>query len=677
MGSNMYGDLFVRILNISLISCYTIVVVMVVRALILRWERKYAYLLWFVVFVSLCIPFRIAGPFSLVPAWIADFDIMDKNESETDYLPNEMITEAVSQHHYYTPVTRYEEGEDGIPGTDSNREAMYVQEVSEAPVDYLPNETITETVSQHHYYTPVTQYEEGENGIPGTDSNRESAYNINDQINRDSRKKFLAFVWGVGVILLMAGNIRAVLKLRGQLKGAKPITGDHISGECAEKGVMSVGGIETPFLWGFLSPTIYLPQTIDEEERTYIIAHESYHRKRKDYIFKPLFFMIAVIHWFNPLVWAAYFLFVRDMEISCDEAVISSAGEDIRKKYAESLLKYAARQNGYTLTPITFGEPSLKYRIKNVLHYKESSMLFSAMMLCVVAVVTVGLVCKPRPAGLTVVPDYQEVPLITEDISLSGAFAVDKAAGEEDSLVSRAVEPQLENEGITAVKYQSGDMADNYQVGQEYELTDAEQVLLEVQVTYYEDDKDAFLDYCDRITAMKELAGSEETDMWAIRIGGTQGFDVYGTNVTDTIFVKTPEEKYLRIDQNFSANDREVPSLYEADFDTDGDQELMILGYFGDYGTETDQEQLFIVDKGSDKIWRAYVFHENIYLPMVQQYMDSAHSEMDVELLVDRDSDHCVSGIFQGNHFEAEFNYEGDGAWSLSEYRYEVQMKDD
>ena len=88
-------------------------------------------------------------------------------------------------------------------------------------------------------------------------------------------------------------------------------------------------------------------------------------------------------------------MFVRDMELSCDEAVIAAADKDIRNEYAESILKYAARQNGYTLTPITFGEPSLKCRLQNVLYFREHSTFLSVFMLCSVIVLMAGLTAKP------------------------------------------------------------------------------------------------------------------------------------------------------------------------------------------------------------------------------------------------------------------------------------------
>lgn len=401
----MMGDLFVRILNVSMVSCYTIVVVMVLRALLLRWERKFVYLLWFVVFVNLCIPFRPEGPFSLVPGWIADFDIATRSgtqsEGKTDYLPNEEIavteTRSVTPHSY-DPVG----GTNGVPGTDSNSGTAYIPGEPEDKTDYLPNEQITVTESMSH------GYESGlAGGIPGTDTNSGVTYHEyypGGSQEESAWKPVLALVWGAGVILLAAGNMRAVWKLRGKLRSAEPVSTDCGTGENIDQGIRVVDGIESPFLWGLPAPVIYLPGSVDAEERTYIIAHESYHKKRKDHIFKPLFFAVAVIHWFNPLVWAAYLLFVRDMEISCDEAVVASADEDIRKKYAASLLKYAARQNGYTLTPITFGEPSPKCRIKKVLQYRERNVMASFFVLCGVAAVMAGLFFRPRQERLMTLP---------------------------------------------------------------------------------------------------------------------------------------------------------------------------------------------------------------------------------------------------------------------------------
>ena len=375
--------MFVRILNTSMISCYIIVVVMLFRTLLLRAERKYVYWLWFVVFVNLCIPFRISGPFSLIPRWVANFDIAEWGNAVV--LPAQSIVEEVtsgSVHHGYVST----DGKGAVPGTDLNRESTYIQEEAKAYSEYIPNVKITENNTENaHEYIP----ERLDGGVPGIDSNTGTTYHAYHMENMFDRnlQKILAVVWGFGVCVLAVGAVRSSVKLQRRLRDAVLVEG-------TEK-IKTTDKIETPFLWGIFEPVIYLPHRIDESERKYIIAHESFHRKRRDYIVKPLFFIIAVIHWFNPFVWAAYFLFVRDMEISCDEAVIAAADKDIRKEYAASILKYAARLNGYTLTPITFGEPSLKSRIKNVLHFRERSPVLSVMMLPIVVLLMTGLTAKP------------------------------------------------------------------------------------------------------------------------------------------------------------------------------------------------------------------------------------------------------------------------------------------
>ncbi len=381
--------MFVRILNTSLISCYVIVVVMLFRALMLRAERKYVYWLWFMVFINLCIPFRISGPFSLIPRWVANFDLAEWGNAV--YLPEEAVVEEVASTsaHNYIPA----DGNGTASGIDSNSGLASVQDETEGHAAYIPNEKLAgNDTGIGHEYMP----ESLAGAVPGTDSNTgitKHAYHT-DMVFDGRLQKLLAVVWGIGVCVLAAGAICSSVKLQRRLKDAEPFECDMVLAEENTK-IKTADGIESPFLWGIFTPVIYLPRRIEKNECKYIVAHERFHQKRRDYLVKPLFFMIAVLHWFNPFVWAAYFLFVRDMEISCDEAVIAAADKDIRKEYAESILKYAARQNGYTLTPITFGEPSLKCRLQNVLYFREHSTFLSVFMLCSVIVLMAGLTAKP------------------------------------------------------------------------------------------------------------------------------------------------------------------------------------------------------------------------------------------------------------------------------------------
>lgn len=118
--------------------------------------------------------------------------------------------------------------------------------------------------------------------------------------------------------------------------------------------------IATPFVFGIFHPGIYIPFHMTEEEQRYVLAHERYHIRRYDYLVKLLGFMLLTIYWMNPFVWLSYFCFVRDQEMSCDEAVLLMFGNEIKQAYSMSLLNYAIGKNRYMLTPLAFGESDVK-----------------------------------------------------------------------------------------------------------------------------------------------------------------------------------------------------------------------------------------------------------------------------------------------------------------------------
>ena len=138
-------------------------------------------------------------------------------------------------------------------------------------------------------------------------------------------------VWAAGAAALAARGIGSYVRLRRRLRGAVPL------GE----GVWLAGSIPSPFVLGFLRPRIYLPAGLEEGERGYILLHERIHIRRGDHIFRLLAYGALCLHWFNPLVWLAFLLAGRDMELSCDEAVIRRLGEEVRADYAASLLRLA------------------------------------------------------------------------------------------------------------------------------------------------------------------------------------------------------------------------------------------------------------------------------------------------------------------------------------------------
>ncbi len=197
---------------------------------------------------------------------------------------------------------------------------------------------------------------------------------------------YLTFAWlsGMAVMLLYSGisywklrrKVRAVIALR--------------------KGIYLCDEIDTPFVMGIFRPAIYLPGTLNDFERKYIIAHERHHIRRGDHIFKALMFLALTIHWFNPLVWLAFSLASRDMEMSCDEAVIRKLGEGVRADYSATLLNAATGHRFFTGIPLAFGEDNPTERVRNLAKWKKPAVWVIVLCILVCAVLAVCLLTDPE-----------------------------------------------------------------------------------------------------------------------------------------------------------------------------------------------------------------------------------------------------------------------------------------
>ena len=196
-----------------------------------------------------------------------------------------------------------------------------------------------------------------------------------------------AWVWLAGVLGMAGYSIFALLRLRRRLVGSLRLRdniylADHIS---------------TPFVLGLVRPKIYLPSTLTEGEMGYIIRHERYHIRHGDHVVKVLAFAGLCLHWFNPLVWAAFILAGKDMEMRCDEAVVRQLGERVKADYSASLLALATGRLTIAGTPLAFGEGDPKGRIRNLLRWKRPRMWLS--LVAGVACVAVIAACAANPAG--------------------------------------------------------------------------------------------------------------------------------------------------------------------------------------------------------------------------------------------------------------------------------------
>ena len=176
--------------------------------------------------------------------------------------------------------------------------------------------------------------------------------------------------------------------------------------------------IQTPFILGAIKPRIYIPSGTNEAQLPHIIAHENAHLKRRDHWWKPLGFLVLAIHWFNPLVWVAYILLCRDIELACDEKVIRDLNKSESISYSEALLSCSVNRKTIMVCPLAFGEVGVKERVKRVLNYKKPAfwIIIVAVIACIV--LSVCFLTNPKrdsfairitiPAGTTREMIYQE-----------------------------------------------------------------------------------------------------------------------------------------------------------------------------------------------------------------------------------------------------------------------------
>lgn len=254
----------------------------------------------------------------------------------------------------------------------------------------------TQTVPQNIMYSQTPQIHSGITVIDRVVNNSLPAPAVSASAN--PMEIWIALgeiVWLLGIGVLLAYSIFTAIKLYIRLKPARLVSDN----------IYEIGGIKTAFVFGIIKPKIYIPTSLSENEKAYIIKHEETHIKRLDHIIKLLGFLVLCVHWFNPLVWVAFFLMVGDMELSCDESVIKQMGSNIKKEYSTSLLSLSTGRRVIGGCPIAFGENNTKGRIMNILNYKKPA--FWVVIVTVIAVIAVllGLMSNPQKEQMTV-EDY-------------------------------------------------------------------------------------------------------------------------------------------------------------------------------------------------------------------------------------------------------------------------------
>ena len=388
--------LFDSIWRLSLVGSYCILLVILARFLLKKAPQWCSYLLWGIVFVRLCCPVLPGTRISLIPERLltvgtatTSAQLIAGNSAES--VDNEGVYNG--SHHGDNTVdavlSRADntenlnagtlgaagngEGSAPVPGQDGNVEGM--NEIGD----------------------------DGVGGIqtPGNVTNAlDDGYPVDNLDNADGSLQIfrvLSIAWLLGMAGFMGYHAFSYLRMRHRIR--RPDSGVIQ----VEPGICEIDGGHLSFVMGLVHPVIYLSSGLDPESRNVVLCHERVHLQRRDYLFKPAALLICCVHWFNPLVWLAFYLMNMDCEMSCDEKVVKLLGEESKKIYSYTLLEEASGgewkryRGGSICALLSFGEDHVKNRIRHVLDYRKPPFW---VMIGAAAVIVVLVVCLcSNPGG--------------------------------------------------------------------------------------------------------------------------------------------------------------------------------------------------------------------------------------------------------------------------------------
>ncbi len=269
------------------------------------------------------------------------------------------------------------------------------------------------TIPSDIVYSPKPQINSGYqafNNYVNPVINEAFAPEVTESVNPLQLAGFIATcVWLAGVAAMVLYAVISYLRIRNRVREAVE----------DEKGIMYCDSIDTPFILGVFNPKIYLPSAVNEADVSHVINHEKAHIKRKDYIWKPLGFALMSVYWFNPVMWVAYILLCRDIELACDEKVLKETGTENKKLYAEALLNCSVKRRNIAACPLAFGEVGVKARIKSVLNYKKPAFWVVLLAVLVSVGVAVAFMTDPKVEEQNEVPPTENLTAIEKQQAVS------------------------------------------------------------------------------------------------------------------------------------------------------------------------------------------------------------------------------------------------------------------
>lgn len=213
---------------------------------------------------------------------------------------------------------------------------------------------------------------------------------VTDSVNPLQVWTFIgAVIWVTVILVFLLYAVISYIKLYKKVR----------EGMLLKENIWLCDYIDTPFILGIIKPRIFLPSQLKQEQMEYVLSHEKTHIRRRDYWWKPLGFFVLAVYWINPLVWVAYVLFCKDMELSCDEKVVRDYDLQNKKDYSKALLECSISSHMISACPLAFGETGVKERIKFILNYKKPA--FWMILIGIIAAIAVALCFMTNPKQIT------------------------------------------------------------------------------------------------------------------------------------------------------------------------------------------------------------------------------------------------------------------------------------
>lgn len=340
------GVIFLKIINMSIAASWLVLVIIVLRLLFKRIPKAMLCVLWGFVAIRLVVPFAFESKLSLIPSTnIVSEDMLSSNDVEA-------------------------------------KNDIFVFENSEYVSESVDNDIINtdDRVAKPSKVDKIQSVQKSE------------------EIVTEGKTDVIVIctsIWIVGMIMMFVYALISYVRIHMKVVGAVNY----------KKNIWMCDNTASPFILGIFKPRIILPSDINDNDYKYVVAHEKAHLKRRDNLWKPIGFLLLIIHWFNPLIWIAYILLCNDIEMACDEKVIKDMKGFDKRAYTTTLLDYSISRRMISVCPLAFGESSVESRIKSVLSYKKPA--FWVLIIATLMLIGVGVsfLTNPKEAHTDIEPE--------------------------------------------------------------------------------------------------------------------------------------------------------------------------------------------------------------------------------------------------------------------------------